>query len=53
MNQYKLDVVKQEMARVHINISGISELKWTDLYICYYGQEALRRNIGLKVNKRV
>ena len=52
MNQDKLKVVKQEMARVNINILGISELKWTgmgkfssdDHYIYYCGQESLRRN---------
>ena len=52
MNQGKLEVVKQEMARVNIHILGISELKWTgtgefnsdDHYIYYYGQESLRRN---------
>ena len=52
MNQGKLEVVKQEMARVNINILGISELKWTgtgefnsdDHYIYYCGQESLRRN---------
>ena len=52
MNQDKLEVVKQEMARVNINILGISELKWTgmdkfnsdDHYIYYCGQESLRRN---------
>ena len=52
MNQGKLEVVKQEMARVNINILGISELKWTgtgefnsdDHYIYYCGQECLRRN---------
>ena len=52
MNQGKLDMVKQEMARVNINILGISELKWTvmgefnsdDYYIYYCGQESLRRN---------
>ena len=51
MNQGKFEVVKQEMARVNINILGISELKWTgmgefnsdDHYIYYYGQEFLRR----------
>ena len=62
MNQGKLDVVKQKMARVNINILGISELKWTgmgefnsdDHYIYYCGQESLRRNgAGLVVNKRV
>ena len=62
MNQGKLEVVKQETARVNINILGISELKWTgmgkfnsdDHYIYYYGQESLRRNgVGLTVNKRV
>ena len=62
MNQGKLDVVKQKMARVNINILGISELKWTgmgvfnsdDHYIYYWGQESLRRNgAGLVVNKRV
>ena len=60
MNQGKLDVVKQEMARVKVDILGISELKWTgmgefnsnDHYIC--GQESLRRNgEGITVNKRV
>ena len=52
MNQDKLEVVKQEMARVNIDISGIRELKWTgmgefnsdDHYIYYRGQETLRRN---------
>ena len=52
MNQGKLEVVKQEMARVNINILGISELKWTgmgefnsdDHYIYYCGHESLRRN---------
>ena len=52
MNQGKLEVVKQEMARVNIDIFGISELKWTgmgefnsdDHYIYYCGQESLRRN---------
>ena len=63
MNQGKLDVVKQEMARLNINILGpISELKWTgmgefssdDHYIYYCGQESLRRNgVALVVNKRV
>ena len=62
MNQGKLEVVKQEMARVNVNILGISELKWTgmgefnsdDHYICYCGQESLRRNgVAIMVNKRV
>ena len=62
MNQGKLDVVKQEMARVNINILGISELKWTgmgefnsdDHHINYCGQESLQRNgVALIVNKRV
>ena len=62
MNQGKLDVVKQEVARVNIDILGISELKWTgmgefdsdDNYIYYCGQESLRRNgVTLRVNKRV
>ena len=52
MNQGKLEVVKQVMARVNVDILGISELKWTgmgefnsdDHYIYYYGQESLRRN---------
>ena len=52
MNQGKLEVVKQEMARVNVNILGIRELKWTgrgefnsdDHYIYYCGQESLRRN---------
>ena len=61
MNQGKLEVVKQKMARVSINILGISELKWTgmgefnsnDHYISYCGQESLRRNeIALRVNPR-
>ena len=60
MNQGKLEVVKQEMARVNINILGISELKWTDMgefnsddhYIYYCGQESLRRNgVAIIVNK--
>ena len=53
MNQSKLEVVKQEMARMNINILGISELKWTrdDHYIYYCGQESLRRNgVALIVN---
>ena len=62
MNQSKLEVVKQEMARVNTDILGISELKWTgmgefnsdDHYIYYCGQESLRRNgVALTVNKRV
>ena len=62
MIQGKLEVVKQEMARVNIDILGISELKWTgmgefnsdDHYIYYYGQESLRRNgVAIMVNKRV
>ena len=61
MNQGKLEVVKQEMARVNIDILGIRELKWTGLskfnlndhYIYYCGQESLRRNgVSLIVNKR-
>ena len=60
-NQGKLEVVKQEMARVNIDILGISELKWTqvgefnsdDHYIYYCGQEFLRRNgVAILVNKR-
>ena len=60
MNQGKLEVVKQEMARVNINILGISELKWTgmgefnsdDHYVYYCGQESLRRNgVALIVTK--
>ena len=61
MNQGKLEVAKQEMARVNINILGISELKWTGMgefnsdnhYIYYCGQESLRRNGIAIVNKRV
>ena len=62
MNQDKLKVVKQEMARVNINILGISELKWAGMgefnseyhYMCYCGQESLRRNgVALIDNKRV
>ena len=62
MNQGKLEAVKQEMARVNVNILGINELKWTgmgefnsdDHYIYYCGQESLRRNgVAIMVNKRV
>ena len=62
MNQGKLEVVKQEMARLNVDILGISELKWTgmgefnsdDHYIYYCGQESLRRNgVAIIVNKRV
>ena len=62
MNQGKLEVVEQEMARVNVDILGISELKWTgmgefnsdDHYIHYCGQESLRRNgVAIMVNKRV
>ena len=62
MNQGKFKVVKQEMARVNVDILGIRELKWTgmnefhsdDHYIYYYGQESLRRNgVAIIVNKRV
>ena len=62
MNQGKLEVVKQEMARVNVDILGISELKWTgmdefnsdDHYIYYCGQESLRKNgVAIMVNKRV
>ena len=62
MNQGKLEVVKQEMARMNTNILGISELKWTgidefnsgDHFIYYCGQECLRRNgVAIIVNKRV
>ena len=62
MNQGKLEVVKQEMARVNIDILGISELRWTGMgkfnsdehYIYYCGQESLRRNgVAIIVNKRV
>ena len=62
INQGKLEVVKQEMTRVNINIQGISELRWTgmgefnsddhDIYYC--GQESLRRNgLAIMVSKRV
>ena len=62
MNQGKLEVVKQETARVNVDIRGISKLKWTgmgefnsdDHYIYYCGQESLRRNgVAIMVNKRV
>ena len=61
MNQGKLEVVKQEMARMNTDILGISELKWTEMgkfnsedhYIYYGGQESLRRNgVALIVNKK-
>ena len=60
MNQGKLEVVKQEMARVNVNNLGISELKWTEMgefnsddrYMYYCGQESLRRNgVAIVVNK--
>ena len=62
MNQDKLKVVKKDMARVNVEILGISELKWTgmgefnsdDHYIYYCGQESLRRNeVAIMVNKRL
>ena len=62
MNQSKLEVVKQEMTRVNIDILGISELRWTgmgefnsdDHYTYYCGQESLRRNgVAIIVHKRV
>ena len=62
MNQGKLEVIKQEMARVNVDILGISELKWTgmgefnsdDHYIYYCGQKSFRRNgVAIIVNKRV
>ena len=62
MNQGKLELIKQEMARENVHILGISELKWTgmgefnsdDHYIYYCGQESLRRNgVATIVNKRV
>ena len=62
MNQGKLEVVKQEMARVNIDVLGVSELRWTgmgefnsdDHYIYYCGQESLKRNeVAIIVNKRV
>ena len=61
MNQGKLEVVKQEMARVNVDILGISKLTWivmgefnsVDHYIYYCGQESLRRNgVAIMVNKR-
>ena len=62
MNQGKLEVVKQEMVRVNIDILGISKLKWTEMgelnsddhYIYYCRQESLRRNgVAIMVSKRV
>ena len=62
MNQSKLEIVKQEMARVNVGVLGISELKWTrmgefnsdDHYIYYCGQESLRRSgVAIMVNKKV
>ena len=62
MNQGKLEMVKQEMARVNIDILGISELKYTalgefnsdDHYIYYCGKESFRRNgVAIRVNERV
>ena len=62
MNQGKLEMVKQEMARVNVDILGISKLKWTEMgefnsddhYIYHCGQESLRRNgVTIMVNKRV
>ena len=62
MNQGKLEVVKQEMARVNVDILGISKLKWIrmgefnsdDHYVYYCGQESLRRNgVAIIVNKRL
>ena len=62
MNQGKLEVVKQEMERVNVDVLGVSELKWTkmgefnsdDHFIYYCGQESLRRNgVAIMVNKRV
>ena len=62
MNQGKLEVVKQEMAGVNINILGISKLRWTEVgefnsgdhYIYYCGQESLRRNgVAIMVNQRI
>ena len=62
MNQGKLEVVKQEMARVNVDILGINEMKWTGMgefnsdhhYIYYSGQKSIRRNgVAIMVNKRV
>ena len=62
MNQGKLELVKQEMAKVNVDILGIGELKWTEMgefnsvdhYIYYCGQESLRRNgVAIVINKRV
>ena len=61
MNQHKLEVVKQERARVNVYILGISELKWMgmgefnsdDHYIYYCRQDSLRTGVALRVNKRV
>ena len=62
MNQGKLEVVKQDMARVNVDIQGISELKWTGMgefnsdghFIYFCGQESLRRDgVAIMVNKRV
>ena len=62
MNQGKLEVAKQEMARVNVDILGINQLKWTgmgefnsdDNYIYYCGQESLRRNgVAIIINKRI
>ena len=62
MNQGKLEVIKQEMARLNVDILGISKLKWTgmgefssdDHYIYYCGQESLRINgVAIMVNRRV
>ena len=58
MNRGKLEVVKQEMARVNVNILGIRELEWVNLthdhYVYYCRQESLRRNgVAIMVNKRV
>jgi len=62
MNQGKLEVVKQEMARANVDILGISRIQWTgmgefnshDHYVYYYGQESLRRNrVAIIANKRV